>query len=170
MSNVLPQNARKKLLGDIRARFLLVLSVALLVAAIVGLLSLAPALISVRIAQESLRSTEAAAGEAAREDQQKQVRAQALIDALKPVMNASSSPMESVAAALLARPANISITTITYSKGTIILSGTSRNRQAVNAYSEALGNDERFTTVAVPVAALVGAQEGRFTVTLNGNF
>ena len=40
----------------------------------------------------------------------------------------------------------------------------------MSEYRDALSGSGRFVDVAVPVAALVGTQEGKFTITLSGSF
>lgn len=169
MANVLPIQEKKRVLRALRSRFVLTTALALLVGAVIASASLVPAMLSVLIATNDLPDG-AELSETARDDQAKHARALALVTALNPVVLATTTPSASVAAALLARPKGVSVTSVSYSKGKILLSGASTNRQAVNDYRETLEADPRFTSVAVPVAALVGTQEGRFTMTLGGSF
>ncbi len=170
MSNVLPQSEKKRILRTIRARYLIVGSLALLSGAVVASLSLLPAIISIRIAQDSLDSSAAQLRDDADGDYAIQVRTQGLLDTFTPIVSATTSPTDLLQAALAVKPPGISVTSMSFSggaKGSIVLSGVARDRLAVNAFSEALQRTEKFGTVTVPVASLVGTQDGRFTVTLS---
>lgn len=139
-------------------------------AALVAILAIMPAYISVRIARASVETASSPSDGPASADQEAAVRTQKLITSLAPVANATTSPTGALAAALAEKPAGLSITSITYAsdKSTLVLSGTASRREAVSALRDALEATGRFSSVAVPVAALVGAQEGRFTITLTG--
>jgi hypothetical protein len=174
MSNVLPQSEKKAARRRMFARFLLIGSCALGAGAGVAILSITPALISVKIARASLDASqrEEAQGNMS-EDQTAALRAQGLITALLPIANATSSPTEALSLALAQKPAGISITAITYSSGAksaIALTGTADRREAVSAFRDNLEKTGRFSKVEVPVAALLGTQEGKFTITLSGIF
>jgi len=171
MANVLPFEEKKRLSRRMFARFIFVLSLTLILGAVIASLALLPAILQVRIAQEALTSPENEVARTARDDQAKGARAQILMDALSPIVLATSTPAtEALDAALALKPASVSISNISYGPGSIQLSGVSNNRQAVNAFRDALEKDSHFKTVAVPVAALVGTQDGRFTMTLTGNY
>ena len=173
MGNVLPQGEKIIVQSGMRARFLLTGSLVITGAACVAILSILPALISVRIARASLESSVQESQGSLKEERAAALRAQNLITALGPLVQATSSPIEALSVVLAQKPVGISLTTITYSggaKGTLVLSGTSDGRDAVNAFRDALGKTGRFSNVAIPVAALVGTQGGRFTVTLSGVF
>lgn len=169
MANVLPIKEKKRVLRSLRSRFVVTAAIVLMVGALIASAALVPAIISVLSAMSGLPS-DAELSETARDDQTKHARALALVTALNPVVLATTTPSASVTAALSVRPKGVSVTSVSYSKGKILISGSSSNRQAVNDYREALEADPRFTSVTVPVAALVGTQEGRFTMTLAGQF
>lgn len=168
MANVIPHERKKNLGKALHARFISMGSIIFLIGACIASASLLPAIISVRLARASLPQDNLT--QVDRDDQAKYARALALVHALGPLASATSSPSEVVQRAVGLKPAGISITSVTYRKGQIVLSGISSNRLAVNAFREALEKEERFSTVSVPVAALVGTREGRFTVTLSGAF
>lgn len=171
MANVIPREGLSKMQKRNTARFLLISSFMIAGAALVAILAILPAYVSVRIARASIESANQEAAGSMSADQDTAIRTQALITNLTPIANATSSPSSALAFALAQKPAGISITTITYtggSKPTILLTGTSQRREAMNTFRDALEASGRFSSVAVPVAALVGAQEGRFTITLNG--
>ena len=172
MSNVLPLEKKQELLKRFRARCIMVLALTLLVGAGIASASLIPAFVSVRVAESSVAAAPSAES-GARDDQAKLVRAQTIVGALMPLVSLTSThstPSETFSFAIGLKPAGISVTGISYSKGSLMLTGVSNSRDAVNAYREALEESKHFSAVNVPVAALVGAQEGRFTVTLSGAF
>lgn len=169
MSNVLTPEGKKNLDVRLRARVILAASLILACGAIIACLALAPAIISVQVASASL-ATPSEEAEAAREDSTKAGRAQSLIAALGPLVSSTSSATNALDQALALQPADISISVITYTaeSNTIVLSGLSKGREAVNDFRDALEASDQFADVAVPVAALVGTQQGRFTITLKG--
>jgi len=171
MSNVLPTEHKKKETGRLWTRFLLVGAVMLAGGAVVATLAILPAFISVRIARAGIETSEAA--RLASGDQSAAARAQVLLGILGSIAAATSSPSGVLAGALSLKPANISVNTIIYTgggQGKIVLSGVAGRREAVSEYRDALSGSGRFVDVAVPVAALVGTQEGKFTITLSGSF
>lgn len=172
MSNVLPPEARLTMMRRARARFVLVGALVLLSCAVVALLSLLPAFVSISVARSSL-SEESSEERTAREDQTAIARAQTLVQVLNPLAGATTSPVAVLNEVLTRRPAGLSVTSITYTGGstdTFLLSGTSARRDAVGTYRDALRASGKFNEVAVPVGALVGAQDGRFSITLSGSF
>ncbi len=168
MSNVLTAEEKKKLDSRVRARYIFVAGMVATIGAIVASISLAPTLIFISTARAALNAPSVEEVSGARDDQTQALRAQALIEALKPIMAASTTPSIALATALELRPAGVSVTTVTYQEGqnSLVLSGTSARREAVNMYRDALEGSGVFSKVAVPIAALAGTQEGRFTITL----
>lgn len=170
MANVIPREGLTKIMKRNSARFMLVASGVIAAAAIVAILAILPSYISVRIARAAVETAVRESAGAATADQDVAVRTQGLITNLTPIANATTSPVAALALALAEKPAGLSITSISYTadKSTILLTGTASRREAVSALSDALEASKRFSSVTVPVAALVGAQEGRFTITLTG--
>jgi len=168
MSNVLSPNAKKQLDRRARWRALLVLGCAGTLAAFIAILSLVPTFISIASARASLDAPSVEELGTAREFQAQARRTQALVDALEPLVMASSTPSEMLADALALMPDGVSVTIITYhgAQNQLILDGEAPQRASVNAFRDALQKSERFKKVEVPVGALAGTQEGRFTVTL----
>ena len=169
MANVLPPLEKKRVIQSVRSRFVLAAALTLLAGAVIVALCLAPTAVFLRLAIAGLPE-QVQVSETVRDDQAKQARIAAMVSTLSPIVGATTTPSASVGAALALKPVGLSVTSITYTKGRIVFSGSSRDRQAVNDYRESLEADTRYTSVAVPVAALVGTQEGRFTITLTGNF
>ena len=152
----------------VRTRFMLVLAFALGISAAVAAAALVPAFLSVRLAQAAVHADQA--GTANHADQAQLSIAQMYTDALSPLLAATSTPSEILGVALGLKPSDINVTSMSYSKGTLVLNGTSQTREGVSVYRDALQKSGRFATIAVPVAALVGVQEGRFTITLTGAY
>lgn len=171
MSNVLTAEAKKQLDSKARSRLVFVAAAVVAAGGLLACLSLAPVLISISTAQAALNAPSLEEEASLREDQVKGLRAQALITALTPLL-ATTTPTGSVSSALELLPAGVSVTSVSYDSGgkKIVLSGTSARREAVNAYRDALEASGLFSSVVIPVAALVGTQEGRFTITLTGAF
>lgn len=168
MANLLPPLALTQARSRLWFRALGVGAVALTVAALVAGLALIPAFLAAHLADESLG--DAGLSEVRPEEQAAALRAQNYIRILGPLASATSTGSDVIGAAVAARPPGVKITSIAYHAGSLLVSGTAQNRQAVSAYRDALDADDRFTAISVPVAALVGAQDGRFTLTLNGSF
>jgi hypothetical protein len=166
MSNVLPTAQKKIEVRRFRLRILAMGAAVIALGGVVASLSLLPALISIRIAESSVTSSVAEAS--AKEDQAQAFRAQNIIDATMPLATATTSPMDILFFALAEKPVGVSVTGMTVSKESIMLSGESGSRVAINMYRDALDASGRFGSVVVPVSALVGTQDGRFTITLSG--
>jgi hypothetical protein len=172
MSNVLTIEEKKKLDRRFRARYIFVASLVATVGALIAALSLIPSLFFISTARAALNAPTIEEVSSARDDQAKAMRAQTLIEALKPLASASTTPSDALTETLALRPTGISISTITYHAGSrsIVLTGTSVRREDVSAYRDALEASDMFSSVVVPLAALAGTQDGRFTITLNGTF
>lgn len=166
MANVLP-HARTILLRRMYARLIIVVGLTLAGMALIAILALLPAYIATSVARAGVSSVESAS---ASEEQVEAARALALIQTLRQF--ATTTDASSVLLDALARaPEGVAITAIRYNGGdsaSFVLSGTSARREGVNRYRDILLADQRFGSVTVPVAALVGTQEGRFSITLSG--
>lgn len=171
MSNVLTTEAKRSLDRGTRARYLFFTGVVFTVGATVASLALLPAFLTVFVARASVApSVEEARG--SRDDSAAASRAQMIVGALKPLVSATTTPSVALEQALELQPRELSITSITYEAAAhkLVLSGVADERGAVNVFSDALKGSGVFTNVNVPVAALAGTQEGRFTMTLTGTF
>lgn len=175
MSNVLPQETRDRIVSDIRAKYVTVAAAMLAGAGMVAILAILPAYVSIYVpklaleeSSKELKNLEAQAAD----DKATVVRTRALLGELGAVRpEPVSAPL--IAEVLALKPASITIDNIAYrpgSPGTLTLAGKSADRQDLEAYRETLVRLGRFDSVAVPVAALVGALSGAFTITLTGTF
>ncbi len=169
MTNVLPLPAQQSLWAMHRARFLIVLSLVCIGLAMLAFIALMPSY----FALESNTLSEAqmsAQGSSAAESLKSMSKSQALLSALTPIIFATSSPSAAIERALALRPKGVTVQRIRYvgASKNIQLAGAA-NRDALTAYRTALENDGMFSSVSVPVAALVGTS-GQFSVTLSGKF
>lgn len=170
MTNLLPQKERTAIAWDMVHRQLLAASLLLLGAAAVTLLALAPALLVFKFG--SAGSSAAAALAKKNADTSAIAETQALLTQVVPTVG-TSSPTTAIMAALTLREKGITIDHITFSVGnpsSLILSGSASVKDSVNSYRAILAADGHFSSVTVPVSALVGADSGKFTMTLAGIF
>lgn len=113
------------------------------------------------------------ANKLARSERDEIMRTQALLDSISPIIFATSSPTDTISAALALRPSGVRIDRISFAdtdNGSITLSGISPGRDNINLYKEALTKSGLFKSVSVPVGTLVGADDGKFIITLSGTF
>lgn len=166
MANVLPIAAQKRVWRMYRARFIIVGSFVLLGLSAIGGVALLPSYLALEIAAPAPVATSAPRNDTV--DPVAIARTQALLLQIGPVVSATSSPSTTITAALAARPAGLVVDSIGYTSevpAKIVLGGTA-NRDQINAYRNALLATGRFSGVSVPVGALVGAEGGRFSITL----
>lgn len=177
MSNLLPETTRKRVWADFRSRLIVAGSLAAIVLAAFAFLSLLPAYVSLSFGEPPpvrtlpVRGTQTGAqapDPRIERDRSEMLRMQNMFAQIAPLF-ATTSPSVAVASALEARPDGVRITRIVYESGILSISGEAA-REQLNAYRAALSQEAPFTSVSVPVGALVGAGGGKFTVTLSGNF
>ena len=169
MANVLPIPAQKSLWSMQRARFLIVISLTLIALAAFTFLALVPSFAALEV--NTLSAEEVTArGSTAAESIKNMSKSQSLLSAVDPVVSSTSSPAKVIEKTIALRPKGVTIDHIRYigSSKSIQLGGKA-TRELLTAYRTALENDGTFTSVAVPVAALVGSS-GQFSMTLGGNF
>ncbi len=155
-----------------RSRLILVTSLVLLGLAAATALTLFPSYVALQI----VTSSEANANAAPEEDRTSAFaleRSQFLIRELRPILGATSSPMSAVESALAVKPAGVRITRVIYmggeGEGRVTLVGAA-SRDQVSAYKDALTNSGLYTSVSVPVGALVGSEGGGFSIVFSGAF
>jgi hypothetical protein len=170
MTNILPPSADKRLRSEYRARFLLVGSIVLIVCAAFFLFAMAPAEIALFTAIPVPVTSTQDSNTNAPSDAGVIKHAKLLVGVLAPFTATTS--LDELSAVLSARAAGISIESISYNVTgkTITINGTANSPNAVNAYHLALQSDPRFTNVSVPIGALLGEQNGGFTMTVSGTF
>ena len=151
-----------------RARFVIVFSMFLFTLALLAALLIVPSYLALRLVAPPQTEISITKRTGASNDATSIARAQAMVRALAPVLTSTSSPSSVIVAALANRPPGALVQNISYSVGTaeLRLTGTA-GRGAINVYRDALSADARFSSVSVPVSALVGTGDGRFSITLS---
>lgn len=168
MTNVLPPEAERTLWRMYRARYIIAGSSIALLAALLSVLSLLPSYLALHANEET--ASEQTERVASVKDQEDIRRAQGILTVLAPLVDATTTPSAAIARALSLRPAVVAIDHISYTPGSLVLSGVSKSREGVGVYRKALATDPIFSSVVVPVGDLAGAQGGRFSITLSGTF
>lgn len=167
MSNLLPLDQRAATWGLMRTRILIGFAATLLGGALVCAGALAPSFLMLFTTQPPARDAAASASE----DESRAIAdGGALLAQLAPRAG-TSSPSTATAQAIALRPKGIHIAHVSYTSKpqTLIITGDGP-REAVSAYRTLLAGDSRFASVVVPINALVGADNGSFTLTITGTF
>ncbi|MEK7133806.1 MAG: hypothetical protein AAB804_01920 [Patescibacteria group bacterium] len=174
MSNVLPRDMQKTVWRMYRARFIVAGSLIALGTALIAGLALLPIYVALHAGEVS---TSASSREVKNSEVQavrtEILRAQSLLSTLAPFAPATTTPSEAIGAALSLRPKGILVDRISYTpdiRGEIVIVGLAPTRDAINVYRQTLQADRHFKTVSVPIGDLAGTQDGRFSVTLLGDF
>ncbi|RJR12904.1 hypothetical protein C4585_03015 [Candidatus Parcubacteria bacterium] len=178
MSNVLPKTTQSTVWRFYRNRFLFVGGVAALSTACVAILVLIPSFVATRTSHEKYAEEPLASSpkEEIEKERAEILHARSLIQELAPVMQKTKT-FEALLEVLAARPNGISIQSIDIKESTdekrthtIVIAGSAVDRTRVSDYRSALAKLPFFDSVTVPVGALAGAGEGRFSITLSGTF
>ncbi|MBI2610602.1 hypothetical protein HYW60_01545 [Candidatus Kaiserbacteria bacterium] len=170
MANLLSPRELKQVRSYFRARFLGTGSLVAIVCGVVALLSLLPVYAIVGAPREGSSPTPGVLSES--EDREELARARLILRDIAPVASTTSS-LDMLGEILSVRPAGTVITSMSFKRGEegmIVLSGTSKSRDDINAYREILSRDARFSSVTVPIGALAGTAGSRFTLTITGTF
>lgn len=167
MTNVLPSFAKRNRATRIRARFLVVGGLVGILAACVGALSLVPAYVMVRAGTASAPTKEST-GLDAQATRAEAAKTRGMLEVLAPFRSDSSIVQGALLPLLAHRPSGVSIDRIEFSEGArISVSGSLESRDALNEFRTSVAEDaERFASVSVPVASLIGTEEGRFIMTV----
>ena len=159
------------MISTMRARFIIVGSLVFLICAGISAFSLAPSYF-VLIANAPGSAPAIAPVSAA--DHALDVAAishtKALLTQIAPLAGTSTAATDAITTALSLRPAAVHIDQITYTPGSLMLVGSADTNSAISAYQSALSANPTFTSVSIPVGALVGTDGGRFSVRLSGGF
>lgn len=155
-----------------RSRLILVTSLLLLGLAATAAITLFPSYVALTLAAPSASAADAVAQED-RSDALTLERSQFLIRDLKPIVMSTTSAMNAVEVALAAKPTGVRITRVIYmggeDEGRITFIGTA-SRDQVSAYKDTLTQSGLYTSVSVPVGALVGSEGGGFSIVFAGDF
>lgn len=154
-----------------RSRFVLVASLMLLGLAALAGVALIPSFVSVLSTENPAALSEAA--QAKQNSAYELDYTQSLMSELGPRLTATTSALTIAISALELKPAGLRVNRITYIPGEeesrITFLGNA-SREQVSSYRDALLQSGAFTGVAVPVGALVGSNDGNFSIVMTGNF
>jgi type II secretory pathway pseudopilin PulG len=157
-----------------RARFVLAASTVLLICAGIAALMLLPSYFVLTASEHRANSSAAPLSSAQRaSDTAAITHVKSLLKQLSPLVAASTTPTDAIEGALSLRPTGVRIDQVTYTSGapaTLMLVGSADTNGAISKYQTALAADPIFTSVSIPVGALVGTDGGRFSVRLSGAF
>lgn len=171
MANLLPKEIQMHGAQHERARLIIAGSLAAIAAAALSLLMFVPAYIAVQIGTGAQGNAPSASDAKHTANVTAELSgAQAVLNAIAPLMSATTTPTEAIAAALALQPSGVSIDQIAYAPGSLMLSGVAASDTAIDAYRSALAKDSHFTNVLVPVSALLSAAGGRFSINISGAF
>ncbi len=174
MANVIPNEIRQDLESHARARFIIVGAIVALAGAGVTFLLLIPSYLAISTHDGGSQGPSNASASAQQErDIATLKHTTALLGVLSPMVSATSTPTALIEEVLTARPSGVRINQIAYHVGspsTLMLSGAADTNGEISAYRDTLASDPRFSSVSVPVGALVGTDGGRFSITLSGTF
>lgn len=174
MVNVLPDGARKNVWRFYRARLVFAAAATLCTSGLFALLALLPAYAALR-AESSFFDTKssAAAGVQKGKDAERDqiLRTRILLEQLSPVASSTAPVLDALLSALDTRPAGVTVDRMNYVRGAeVIIGGSARSREGVQAYVAALRLDPRWKNISVPIGDLAGTGDGRFSITLTGTF
>ena len=178
MSNILPEETIKIVWKRFYVRLILVGGTAAIFVAVLAGLALLPSYIALRTENSSMEQLQTPASLLKLNPQiQWEIddikHSQNLVALVSPYISASSSPSETLGIVLRDKPQGLiigKIGIVTGEKGTMTLVGQASTREIINQYREALSKEAVFTNVSVPVGVLIGSEDGRFTMTLTGDF
>lgn len=175
MSNVLPLAARSKILHDTQARVITVGALVASACAIVAILALTPAFLTsaIPLLSDTVPATSDETTALYEENKKEASRVRAALSVLAPFTEERPHVQKIIARVYELQPRGVDIERMQYQSGKpgqITLTGVSDAREPVNDFRAALVAEGVFSSVSVPVAALVGALDGRFTMTLSGDF
>lgn len=173
MANVLPKKSLRAMRRFHRDHFILVGSSVAFVCGLIAFLSLLPAYVIERFERSVATDSAEVVSLPQSTVRDDLVRAQVLAKELQPFASSTVSALPFLEEVLTARPSGVKITMMSFSRGesgTIVVSGTAPSRDEISAYRTVLASGARFQSVSVPIGALAGSEDGRFSITLTGNF
>ena len=175
MANVIPSDINEELQGYAWARFIIVGAFVALACAAIAFLLLMPSYLAIVLSTQHVDDSDAGGALAGKgNDTAVLSHASGLLKILSPIVLATSTPTQTIQAALAMRPQGVHVDQILYHAGgtrsSLMLSGSADSNSEINSYRNALAADPRFVSVSIPVGALVGTDGGRFSITLSGDF
>lgn len=162
-------------MSDTRARVITVGSMIASATALIAILALTPAFLTsaIPLLSDSVPTTSDETTVLYEANRKEAARIRASLAVLLPFIEDRPSVQKVIARVYELRPGGVDIERVQYKSGAsgqIIVTGLSEAREPVNDFRASLVSEGVFSSVSVPVAALVGALDGRFTMTLSGDF
>ena len=155
--------------AEFRSRFLLIASLVILACALLFILALVPAFAAVASFAPATSHVVSQEGGDVAADSAAIAHTKALLAALSPL--SATSSLDAILAALSQSGKGIQVDNISYSvsQRSLALAGHADTPGDVNTFQQALQSDLRFSDISVPVSALLGSQNGSFTITMKIN-
>ncbi len=170
MTNLLPPSKIAVVRNFYTARFVTILATILALCAVFALISLVPAYWALMLEGRVLTPVAAPYDATTiQNDRLAVIEGMSYTTLLGSLLDASTSPSAALSRVLAQRPAGVVVSHVSYAPGTITIGGTA-GAGPLNTYRTALTDDSLFSKVSVPVNALIGADQGNFTITVTGNF
>ena len=171
MSNLLPIPAEQELIRTFRMQLLLLASLFLISAGIIAGVILVPSSIIVKKNRASLESGIAALNASTTDsvDMELLSHMRLRMDVLAPLLLSTTTPSGMIEGVLAFEHAGVIVNRITYNTdkaATIVLSGSSASSDQIIEYQRALLSSGKYTNVSVPVGALAGVDNDRFSITI----
>lgn len=166
MTNLLPIPAQRAAWREYRARIIIVGSAMLAIIASITAILLVPSYMAIEIAAPV--TPVPVTRDTSDVDPAGVARAGALIGILGPIFAPTSTPSAGIEAVLSRSPSGMVIDHISYAADLppkITIGGVA-TRDELNAFRNALQSSGLFSSVSIPVGALVGAEGGRFSMTV----
>jgi Tfp pilus assembly protein PilN len=165
MSNVLPPEAKMRVVRDTQARMIVVGSTVASLAALLAILALTPAFLTsaIPLLSDAVPGESDETTELYEVNRKESSRIRATLAVLNPFTEERKSVQKIIARVYELRPEGVDIERIQYQSGKsgqITLTGLSEAREPVNDFRASLVAEGVFSNVSVPVAALVGALDG----------
>lgn len=171
MANVLPKESKQKILLAQRARFIFAFSSVALAVAFICYFALMPSYLALVFGGAKIETNDKAA--TSTPPQAVILReTKAMIASLIPVVSATTTPTQILQTIFSSKPPGVTIARINYSsakQGTIVLSGSAVRATEIEMFRTALDDSQHFESVSIPVNALVGSNNGAFTITITGD-
>ena len=174
MTNVIPEDIRRDMQSNARARLIVAASMVAIIVAALSFLALLPSYLVLKVnASGAHPSVAVIAPVDIAHDKVLIAHTTTLLNTLSPLVGTTSMPARTIQSVVALRPVGVHIDQITYIAGSpssLMLVGSAETNGKISLYRDALVATALFTSVSVPVGALVGTDGGRFSITLLGAF
>jgi len=171
MANLLPALYARTIWRFYMARLILATALIFIIGAMLAALSLVPAYWTLRTSEKAAPMAPGSIDQTTQQtDRVTLISATSYTTALLAIVSASTTPSAALTEILNVKPQAIGIDRIAYTQGSIVIGGSALTPSTLEQFRSTLAANPLFKQVSVPVSALVGADQGRFTLTLTGAF